>query len=314
MDAGRRKFLASLRGTGVALAASVVSRHAWAQDGSSFGVVELRDGLSLVTGAGCNVVVLPGAQSVLAVDSGTPERGDALRRFLERTFGAVPVEVLFNTHWHLDHTGGNEALGRSAAAVVAHESTRLWMTTKFYVDWEERYYVPRPPAARPNRTFFSHEAQPLTLAFGGETIAYGHLPEAHTDGDLYVRFPQRNVIVAGGAVSSGRYPVLDYITGGWIGGLEEATKRLLELADDRTLIVPDRGPPLGRADLEAQYHMVSTVRRRIEERALEGQGIDEMLTAGLTREFDERFGADSALFIANAYHGMWQGRLRGTVA
>ena len=187
------------------------------------------------------------------------------------------------------------------------------MSTTFYVEWEDRRYFPRSPAALPNSTFFSSDPQPIEIEFGGERIVYAHLEPAHTDGDLYVHLPERNVIVAGGAVSRGRYPVIDYITGGWIGGLADATQTLSSLAREGTRIVPDMGLPVGVTELEAQHTMLTTVRERIEAIALEGRGIDDMIAARITAEFDEHYG-DPELFIKNAYHGLWWNRLRGIVA
>jgi glyoxylase-like metal-dependent hydrolase (beta-lactamase superfamily II) len=222
---------------------------------------------------------------------------------------------LFNTHWHVDHTGGNEALvGGRLATIIAHENTRLWMSTEFDVEWEDKHYERRPRESWPNKTFFTSDKQPLQVDFGNEAVVYGHLLEAHTDGDIYILFPDRNVIVAGGAVTAGRYPVLDYITGGWIGGMAEATNKLLGMMDAETLVVPDIGPPQRRADLEAQVKMLSTVRERIEAIALEGRGLEDMIAAEITKEFDERYGKDSEQFIVNAYEGMWWNRLRGIVA
>ena len=156
--------------------------------------------------------------------------------------------------------------------------------------------------------------QPLSVEFGGETIGYGHLLEAHTDGDIYVHFPERNVIVAGGAVTAGRYPVLDYITGGWIGGMADATTKLLGMMDAETLVVPDVGPVQRRADLEAQVTMLQTVRERIEGIALQGRGVEDMIAEAITKEFDARYAGDSARFIEHAYESMWWSRLRGIVA
>jgi cyclase len=281
----------------------------------SLTVKELRAGLQLISGAGGNVVACADDSSVLLVDSGSPESATALRAALGERFGGAPVAILFNTHWHLDHTGGNEALvGERAATIIAHENTRLWMSTEFDVEWENMHYERRARASWPTKTFFTSDKQPLSVEFGGETIAYGHLAEAHTDGDIYVRFPERNVIVAGGAVTAGRYPVLDYITGGWIGGMADATAKLLDMMDAETLVVPDVGPVQRRADLEAQVKMLSTVRERIEEIALQGRGVEDMLAADLTKEFDERYGNESAQFIENAYESMWWSRLRGIVA
>jgi cyclase len=281
----------------------------------SLAAKELRAGLQLIAGAGGNVVACADDGALLLVDSGSPESAMALRAVLGERFGAAPVALLFNTHWHLDHTGGNEALaGERAATIIAHENTRLWMSTEFDVEWENQHYERRARANWPTKTFFTSDKQPLNVEFGGETIDYGHLAEAHTDGDIYVRFPDRNVIVAGGAVTTGRYPVLDYITGGWIGGMADATTKLLGMMDDETLVVPDIGPPQRRADLESQVEMLQAVRERIEAIALEGRGVEDMIAAKITKDFDERYGTDSAQFIENAYESMWWSRLRGIVA
>ena len=273
----------------------------------------LDDGVALISGAGGNIVVVEGAQGLVLIDTGSTEHASAVRSLLEAHFSGKPVETVINTHWHLDHTGGNDELAAGAESVIAHENTRLWMSTTFYVDWEDRRYFPRARAALPNKTFFSSDAQPLELDIGGERLVYAHLPQAHTDGDVFVHLPQRNLIVAGGTLSVERYPVIDYITGGWIGGLADAAQSLFDLANARTRIVPDRGAPAGRGELQAQVDMLQTVRERIEAIALEGRGVDEMIAARITAEFDARYG-DPERFIKNAYQGMWWNRLRGIVA
>lgn len=305
----RRQFLHALGGAGLVVAAGRAARAQTANT-QPLTMVALRDGLLQVAGAGGNVVVLTGPEGLLLVDSGAPERATDLKQLLGAHFANSRIAVLFNTHWHLEHTGGNDILIEPGSAVVAHENTRLWMSTKFYVDWQDQRYSPRPPSARPNKTFFSSDPQPLELIFGGERVVYGHLAEAHTDGDIYVLFPDRNVIVAGGATTAGTYPILDYITGGWIGGLMKATEKLIEMADATTVIVPDSGLPRSRADLEVQHEMLATVRERVEAMGLEGHGIDEMIAAGLTKEFDSRFGNDAGQFIANTYQGLWWNRMR----
>jgi cyclase len=306
----RRQFLKAVGGATVAFPAFTTHlRDAFAQ-APALAITELRHDLSQITGAGGNVVLLAAPEGLLIVDSGAPERAHDLQQLVEQRFHAAPVATLFNTHWHLEHTGGNELIAASNTAIIAHENTRLWMSTKFYVEWQDRRYSPRPPRARPTRTFFSSDPQPLELTFGGERVIYGHLPEAHTDGDIYVRFLDRNVIVAGGAATAGTYPVLDYITGGWIGGLMAATQTLIGMADAQTLIVPESGLARTRADLLAQYDMLAAVRERVEAMALKGRGIDEMIDAGLTKEFDARFGKDARQFITNVYQGLWWNRMR----
>ena len=314
MQQNRREFVRSLAGAVAAAAVAGERRVARAAE-PTLAVAELRGGLVLIGGAGGNIVARAHGGALLLVDSGSPGSAAALRALLTERYAGASVELLFNTHWHLDHTGGNEALVEaSTPAIIAHENTRLWMSTEFDVEWEERHYERRPRASWPNRTFFTSDTQPLTVEFGGEQVTYGHLLEAHTDGDIYVQFPDRNIIVAGGAVTAGRYPVVDYITGGWIGGMADATTKLLGMMDDETLVIPEVGPPQRRGDLEAQVKMLQTVRERIEAIALEGRGVEDMIAAEITKDFDGRYGADSTRFIENAYQSMWWSRLRGIVA
>jgi cyclase len=303
----RRRFLAAT------LAAAAVAgggrlRPAAAQ--SALRESELRDGLRLVTGMGSNAVVLRAAGAAAVVDSGSPERAAELAKLVRGDSGFLSVELLFNTHWHPAHTGGNEALRSGDTDIVAHELTRLWMSTEYYVDWEDKTYAPRVAAALPTRTFYSSDPQPLVVEIGDEELEYGHLPEAHTDGDVYVRFRSRNVLAAGGVVTHAEYPVIDYATGGWIGGLVDATKKLLELTDADTLVVPANGPAQPRAHLEAQLEMLTVVRGRVENAMRKGLSIAEMLAAGVTNEFDAAWGGNRDRFIANIYHGLWwAGRL-----
>ena len=312
-DRTRRQFLRTI-GAGAAIVGLGGARFLCAQDATSaLGATTLRDGLVQIGGAGGNVVVLRGADGLLMVDSGAAEHAQRLTAFVAQQFASAPVRVLFNTHWHLDHTGGNDAIVRDGVTAVSHENTRLWMSTKFFVDWENRRYMPRAAAALPNKTFLSHELQPQELSFGGTKVSYGHLLGAHTNGDIYVAFPEHNVIVAGGVVTADEYPILDYITGGWMGGAVEATQKLIAMSDAETLIVPASGPPRRRADLEMQFEMLETVRKRIEAIALEGRGVEDMIAEEITKDFDARYRGDSGLFITNAYEGMWW-RLRGTVA
>jgi glyoxylase-like metal-dependent hydrolase (beta-lactamase superfamily II) len=309
----RRQFLTSALGaTAAAVVGGGILHPARAQDGSSGSLAEipLREDLTLVTGLGTNVVVLRAAGAAAVVDSGPPEHANQLAKLVRGNLGLLSVELLFNTHWHPAHTGGNEALRSGDTDIVAHELTRLWMSTEYYVDWEDKTYTPRETAALPTRTFYSTDPQPLVAEIGDEEIEYGHLPEAHTDGDVYVWFRNRNVLCAGGAVTYREYPVIDYATGGWIGGLVDATKKLLSLTNAETLVVPASGPAQPRAHLEAQLEMLTVVRERIENLMRKGRSIAEMLDADVTKEFDASWGNNRERFVANIYNGLWwAGRL-----
>jgi glyoxylase-like metal-dependent hydrolase (beta-lactamase superfamily II) len=279
--------------------------HAQSSRAAGLALTDLGGGLSVIAGAGGNVVVHSGSEGLLLVDSGAPTHATELAAFLAERFGSTPVGVLFNTHWHLDHTGGNDALvGGRSIPIVAHENTRLWMSTKFYSDWEERYYERRAAAARPNRTFFTSDRQPLTLDFGGEEVVYGHLLEAHTDGDIYVALPDADVIAVGDVIAPVRDPVLDWYGGGWLGGRLDAQERLLEIGDRNTRYVPAFGPVVGRAEVQAEHDMLLALFERFVEHIRLGKTARDMfeegIHAGLGRDF-----ADPAKLIRDCYEGFW---------
>lgn len=308
---GRRELMGAAIG-GVVVGAVSPWDRAWPQS-TALEVAAMREGMTLVTGAGGNVVLLATDAGGLLIDSGAPEHAATLAGLVDEALGG-PVELLVNTHWHLDHTGGNEHFAARGAAIVAHESTRLWMSTPHHVDWQQRRYPARPEAALPTETFYGSDPQPVVRELGGRRVELEYLREAHTDGDVCAFFPDANVLVAGGAVSVGAYPVLDYATGGWIGGLETATRRLLEIADAETLIVPASGPAQRRGHLVAQLDMVATVRGRIEDLMRQGRSAAEMVEAGVTDDFDAVWGDNRERFVTNVYGGLWwQGRLDGSL-
>jgi cyclase len=262
--------------------------------------VKLTDGIVQITGAGSNVLMVTGPGGVMLVDGGSADRSAELLKFVAEQSGGRPVQTLFNTHWHWDHTGSNEALGKAGAKIIAHENTKLWLGAEFDVDWEKKTYEPRPKAALPNQTFYTSGK----TTFGNEPIEYALMTQAHTDGDIYVHFPKSNVLVAGDVVSVGSYPVLDYSTGGWIGGLVNAQKAILDRTNSDTRIVPGNGPVQTRADVQALYDMCNTMRDRLTKLLKQGMGPKEMVAAAPSKDFDEKWG-NPELFILNAYRGLW---------
>jgi len=259
----------------------------------------LGDDMVLLQGTGGNVLVIGGADHAVLVDSGAPGDTDALMARVE-ALAPGGVGTLFNTHWHPDHTGGNEPFGKAGARIVAHENTRLWMGATFEVEWEGRTYRPRPEAARPGDTFYVGDEG----EFGGRHIRYAHLPQAHTDGDIYIHLPEENVLVVGDLVSVGSYPVLDYATGGWIGGMTDATQTLLDIIDDGTRVIPGTGPVVTRAHVEAQFHMLQEMMQRIVTMVQQGMSPADMLAADVGRGFNETYGKPDR-FVHNAYWGIW---------
>ena len=289
----RRQLLTRVVG---GLLGSLVPRRVMAQQ---TGLVALNDRLSLVTGAGANVLVLASGDGLLLVDSGAPEFTDRLMGSVRQMSGGRVASV-FNTHWHLENTGGNEALRQAGATIVAHENTRLWMATPTWLPAEDRYRQPRPRAAHPDKTFYDDG----TMNAGAERIDYGYLIEAHTSGDIFVFFRDSNVLAVGDVASPARDPELDYFTGAWIGGRVDAMDRLLALADDRTRIVPGFGPVMSRTDLKIERDVMKTIYDRTVDRVREGDYVEDMLKEGVLNGL-ARTWKDPHKFLYDIQKGLW---------
>lgn len=292
----RRAFVKAALGTTAALSLSAPSLG---RDKQSLQLMPLNDRLAVITGAGANVVAARGAEGLLLVDGGLAEHAAALHRLLLKELSAKRVHTLVNTHWHPEQTGANERLGKAGARIFAHENTRLWLGYANEVPGGGTW-GPLPAKALPNETTYGDGK----LAFADEQLEYGYLLQAHTDGDLYVFFPQSDVLVAGGVVSGEGWPVIDYRTGGWIGGLVEGLKTLIARSGADTRIVPANGPLLTRADLETQQKMYATIFDRLGKLMRKGLGPDEAIETGPAREFEARWG-DSRAFLHRAFRSMW---------
>ena len=291
---GRRHFLQALAGT----AALALPRPAWAQAVPA--ATRLTDRITLITGAGNNVIVLAGDGGSFLVDAGDAAHAADLLKLTGK------VGTVFNTHYHLESTGGNDAMAAAGAKIVAHMNTKLWMTQEIIRDWEGgeggKVFPPRAKAALPSETFRATSGE---LTFGGERIEYGLLPQAHTDGDVFLHFRNANVLAVGDVVQPGRLPTLDWFCGGWIGGMQNAQKALLDRADDQTKIVPAMGPVMSKADLQASYATITKVREKLVTMMKKGQGAQNMIDAKAVDEFKDVLAGDAATFLYQTYRGLW---------
>src|SRR3984893_18499656 len=234
------------------------------------GTLRLSDDLFVLRIPGeANVVAQTGANGVILVDGGSAGASDALMKAVSALPGGGPVHTIFNTHWHPEQTGSNEQLGQAGRTIIAHENTRLWLTTDVTWPWSGERFKRLPKIAQPNKTFYTTGA----LDSG---IRYGYIPDAaHTDGDMYVYFAQQYVLVVGDAVSGEGWPSVDYVTGGWIGGIVGGLQRVPTLANEETRIVPGRGPVLSLKDLKAQSEMYGTIYDRLSQLLNKGRGPGE---------------------------------------
>lgn len=260
----------------------------------------LADKLAVVDGGGANVVAFSSGEGLVLVDCGAPKSGDKLIAALKNAAGDARVRTLFNTHYHSDQTGNNEVFAAAGAKIIAHERTRQWMSTDYWVEAENRYEKARPKAARPTETFLTTGS----MKTGGEQIDYGYLLLAHTSGDIYVFFRNANVIAAGDVASPLRDPALDYYTGAWIGGRVDAMDSVLKLGNDQTKIVPAYGPVMTRAEFKAERDMMDEVRSRLFKLVREGDGPKDMLAEGALKGLPRTW-KDPDKFLYDAAKGLW---------
>jgi cyclase len=297
-SAGRRAFL---HGAAATLALSTLPHwHGSARAADSVQVTSLGDGFHLISGAGGNVLVRSTAQGRVLVDSGDARFTAALLDALENLPGGDRVNTLFNTHWHLDHVGGNEYFGERGATIIAQETTRQRLSVPYYVREQDRFVQPLPPPGRPSQAFFSSGY----VDVDDERIDYGHLLLAHTDGDCFVHFRDANVIAVGDALSPWRDPELDWFGGGWIGGRVDSLELLLARSDESTRFVPGYGPAVGRAVVQAEHALMNELYERTTVMLRGGLSASEMLEDGvmdgLPRQFD-----DPRRFIDSLHRGLW---------
>jgi glyoxylase-like metal-dependent hydrolase (beta-lactamase superfamily II) len=288
---GRREFLQALAGA----AAFALPRATLAQAGPL--ATRLGERITLMTGAGNNVIALAGDNGSLLVDAGDAAHAPDVLKL------AGKVSTVINTHYHLESTGGNDAMAAAGAQIVAHLNTKLWMTQEIIRDWENgKVYPPRAKAALPTETFRTTAGE---ITFAGERIEYGLLTQSHTDGDLFVHFRNASVLAVGDAVQPGRLPTLDWFCGGWIGGMMNAQKALLDRADDQTKIVPAMGPVMTKADLQASHATIVKIREKLVGLLKKGQGAQNMIDAKAVDEFKDVMPGDAATFLYCAYRGLW---------
>ncbi|HUK03033.1 MAG TPA: MBL fold metallo-hydrolase [Steroidobacteraceae bacterium] len=260
-----------------------------------------RGGLVLLQGAGCNVVALPGPDGALMIDGGLAANSKALLKHVADVTGARRVNTLFNTHWHPEQTGSNEAVGKDKGLIVSHEVTRLYEGRKATSVCFEGSYGPLPPVARATRTTRTSGA----LEFAGLHVAYDYLPAAHTDGDLFVHFPELNLLVAGGPVAGARWPVIDIHNGGWLGGLVRGYEKLADLVKPDTRIVTTDGPLWSGADIVRLRDIYQKLFKQMFVFFNKGYGPSDAVTAQPLKDLEAGLG-DPAEFIAGAYRSLLQ--------
>jgi cyclase len=245
----------------------------------------LAENLTLLSGPGGNVVVLRGPEGLVVVDTFVAPAWTKLQESL-KALGSAPVKFVIDTHWHFDHTDNNAPLRALGATLVAHENTRLRMTQPHHLAVLELDFPPSPAAALPQRVF----QDGYKLEANGERLAVTHVPPAHTDTDVIVRFEQANVLHTGDVFFNGRYPFIDGSTGGTIDGMIAGAGRLLDLADSDTKIVPGHGPLSNKAGLAKYRDMLFTAGDRVRKLKASGKSLEEAIAAKPFADLDADWG------------------------
>ncbi len=287
----RRTFLKT------AAAAGVSAGFVFAES-AKITATSLGDRLFMLTGAGCNIVVETGSSGVVMVDGGLAPNASALAQAVAALPNGGPVRTVFNTHWHPEQTGSNQSLGTAGATIIAQENTRLWLQQNITWPWNGRKFQKLPKIAQPNKTFYDQG----TLDSG---TRYGYISDAaHTDGDLYVYFEQQNVLAVGDAAYGQGWPVMDWWTGGWIGGIVGGLQRLQTVANKDTKIVPSVGPMLSFADITVQLDMYGTIFDTLNKMINKGHSPTEAVEAKVAKEYEAKMG-NSDEFIRRAFESQW---------
>jgi len=233
------------------------------------------------------------------VDGGSAKGSDAvLKAVAALPNGGGKINTLFNTHWHPEQTGSNEKLGTAGTTIIAQENTRLWLQQNVTWPWNGQQFKKLPKIAQPSKTFYDKG----TLDNG---VRYGYIPDAaHTDGDLYVYFPQQNVLAVGDAAYNQGWPMVDWWTGGWIGGIVGGLQRIQSVANRDTKIVPAHGPVLSYADITEQVNMYGGIYDRLNQMANKGRGPSEAVEAKVAKDYEAKLG-NSDEFIRRCAESLW---------
>ena len=230
---------------------------------------KLTDKIYMLEGSGGNICLLIGENEVLMIDDQYAPLSDRIKTKIKELSGGSTTKLI-NTHWHGDHSGGNENFGEAGAMIFAHENVRGRMSTEQVRG--ERVTPPSPNIALPVVTY----SNAMQLYFMGEPILVSHAHNAHTDGDSFVFLPESNVLHMGDCFFNQRFPYIDVASGGSINGIISAAEAALMLVDDETQIIPGHGPMATKADLQKYHTLLTVVRQRVIDHISNGREADTL--------------------------------------
>jgi glyoxylase-like metal-dependent hydrolase (beta-lactamase superfamily II) len=266
---------------GATLALTAAAAAAQAQPEPQARAEPVAPGVWVIYGNGGNIGVSAGPDGVFLIDDQYANMTPAVEKALAEVDPSTPRFVI-NTHWHGDHTGGNENLAAKGSVIVAHDHVRARMSTEQFSEFFKRTTPPSPVGALPVVTFSDN----LSLHVNGDELRGIHVGHAHTDGDVFIHFRKANVIHTGDLVFHAMYPFVDLDSGGTVDGVIAAVDRMLALADDGTRVIPGHGQVTDRRGLAAYRALLVATRDRMRERVKAGRTLEEVLAEKPFADYD----------------------------
>lgn len=263
---------------------------------------KLTEGVYMLVGSGGNIGVSVGKDGVFLIDDQFAPLTEKIKEAVAK-ISDKPIRFVLNTHWHGDHTGGNENLGKAGVIIVAHENVRKRMSVEQFMEFFGRKTPPSPEAALPVITF----TDSVRFHLNDDTIEAFHVAPAHTDGDSVIHFRKANCIHMGDLYFNGRYPFIDLSSGGSLDGVIAAVERVLNIADEKTKIIPGHGALSNRAELVKYGAMLQIARERLWKLVQAGKSLDEVKAAKPLADLDPIWDGgfiSSEKFIEIAYRSL----------
>ena len=265
-------------------------------------VTKLRGNVSVLQGSGGNIAVLTGPDGKLLVDAGITASRPQITEALD-TLSPDPVKHLINSHWHFDHTDGNEWLHSIGAEITAHENTRKHLSITTQVEDWNFTFPPAPAEALPTKLFNSEQ----TLHVNGATLSLEYYSPAHTDSDISVHFTDDDIIHVADTLWNGHFPFIDYSTGGSIDGMIRAAEANVAKVTDKTIVISGHGSIGNKSQLIEFRDMLVSVRDEVSRLKKQGKSLDEVVAAKPTADYDAKWGGfvvDGNFFTRLVYAGV----------